>query len=241
MSKQELMSKEESNIVPHPTISQPDRLLEMAISKGADMAQLEKFMDLKERHDKNEARKDFTRALSEFKSQGVSIGKDKEVSYSGTFYTHASLGNIISTATPILSAHGFSHRWETAQSEGIITVKCVLTHSSGHSESTSLQCGADVSGKKNPIQAIASTITYLERYTFLAITGLAVQDQLDDDGASYMVEVITDDQITVLNDMIAEVKADKVGFLKYLKVKSLDELPMNKYTAAVNALEAKKS
>jgi len=53
----------ENNVTQHPTVSQPDRLLEMAISKGADMAQLEKFMDLKERHDKNEARKDFTLAL----------------------------------------------------------------------------------------------------------------------------------------------------------------------------------
>jgi len=230
----------ENNVIQHPTVSQPDRLLEMAISKGADMAQLEKFMDLKERYDKNEARKDFTQSLSAFKAEGVAIGKDKEVSYSGTFYTHASLGNIISTATPILSKHGFSHRWETGQSDGIITVKCILTHSSGHSESTSLQCGADVSGKKNPIQAIASTITYLERYTFLAITGLAVQDQVDDDGASFGLEIISEDQVTVLNDLIDEVKADKANFLKYLKVKSLDELPVSKYDAAINALEAKK-
>ncbi len=240
MSKKELATKEESNVIIHPTVSQPDRLLEMAISQGADMAQLEKFMDLKERHDKNEARKDFTQALSNFKAEGVSIGKDKEVSYSGTFYTHASLGNIISTATPILSRHGFSHRWETNQADGIITVTCILTHASGHSESTALQCGADVSGKKNPIQAIASTITYLERYTFLAITGLAVQDQVDDDGASFNLELISDDQVTVLDDLIAEVKADKGNFLKYLKVKSLEELPTTKYEQAVKALESKK-
>ena len=239
--KQELAQKAESNVVQHPTVSQPDRLLELAISQGADMAQLEKFMDLKERYDANEARKAFTMALAAFKSEGVHIGKDKEVSYSGTFYTHASLGNIIDKATPILSKHGFSHRWETNQSDaGIIKVSCILTHESGHSESTSLQSAPDVSGKKNPIQAIASAITYLERYTFLAITGLAVQDMAEDDGQYACLELISEDQVITLGDLIDEVKADKANFLKYLKVESLDELPTSKYDAAVKALESKR-
>jgi len=38
-----------------------------------------------------------------------------------------------------------------------------------------------LSGNKNPIQAIASTVSYLERYTLLAITGLTTKD-MDDDG-----------------------------------------------------------
>ena len=41
----------------------------------------------------------------------------------------------------------------------------------------------DDSGGKNPIQSIGSTITYLERYTILALTGLATKEQ-DDDGKS---------------------------------------------------------
>ena len=188
------------------------------------------------------AQKAFTLALSNFKAEGVTIGKDKDVAYGQTFYSHASLGNIIATATPILSKHGFSHRWETNQSDSVITVKCILTHALGHSESTQLQSAPDASGGKNSIQAIASSITYLERYTFLAITGLAVQDQIDDDGASAIeVETITADQETALDDLIVEVKADKGNFLKYLKVESLDQLPVSKYDQAVKALEAKRA
>jgi hypothetical protein len=41
----------------------------------------------------------------------------------------------------------------------------------------------DQSGNKNAIQAIASTVTYLERHTAVAITGVAVSDEEDDDGA----------------------------------------------------------
>ena len=57
-----------------------------------------------------------------------------------------------------------------------------MTHKQGHSEETELEAAADSSGGKNMIQAQASTITYLQRYTLLAATGLATKDQLDDDG-----------------------------------------------------------
>ena len=240
--KQELVEKTDSNIMNHPTVSQPDRLLEMAMDKGASLEQLEKFMDLKERHDKNEAQKAFTLALSNFKAEGVEIGKDKEVSYGQTFYSHASLGNIISTATPILSRHGFSHRWETSQADGVITVKCILTHALGHSESTQLQSAPDASGGKNSIQAIASSITYLERYTFLAITGLAVKDQIDDDGmTSIEVEYISNEQLSILRDLINATETDEAFFsTKVCKVESLEVLPLNKYDHTHKLLSDKK-
>ena len=40
----------------------------------------------------------------------------------------------------------------------------------------------DDSGKKNPLQQIKSTITYLEIATFEAVTGIAASDAGDDDG-----------------------------------------------------------
>ena len=59
---------------------------------------------------------------------------------------------------------------------------CILTHDMGHSEETSLEGSADNSGSKNSIQAIGSSVTYLERYSLLAATGLAVKNA-DNDGA----------------------------------------------------------
>ena len=40
----------------------------------------------------------------------------------------------------------------------------------------------DVGGAKNPIQARASTVSYLQRYTLKAITGLSEQEDDDDGG-----------------------------------------------------------
>ena len=51
----------------------------------------------------------------------------------------------------------------------------------GHSEETTLKAPPDTSGSKNSIQAIGSTVTYLERYTLLAATGMAAAG-MDNDG-----------------------------------------------------------
>ena len=89
---------------------------------------------------------------------------------------------IIACINEALSEHGLSAAWETAQNNGSVTVTCKITHIMGHSESTSLTAAPDNTGSKNPIQAIGSTVTYLQRYTLLALTGLATYEQDDDGG-----------------------------------------------------------
>ena len=162
----------------------PMDLLNLAVTKNADLAQLEKLMDLQDRYEKTEARKAFVSALNGFKANPPAIFKNKAVSYGvgKTGYKHATLDNVSGAIGEALAAVGISHRWETEQLEGgLIRVTCVLTHVLGHSERVPLQASPDTSGSKNAIQAVGSTVTYLQRYTLLSATGMAVQDQ-DDDG-----------------------------------------------------------
>ncbi len=161
----------------------PSQLLRLAIEKGADIAQLEKLMALQERFEANQARKAYVEAMAEFKKHAPTIIKDKNVSFTGTSYNHATLGGICEVVIESLARHGFSHRWSTEQPDsGMIIVSCIITHMLGHSESTTLQAPPDNSGKKNTIQQIASSVTYLSRYTLLAACGLATSDMPDDDG-----------------------------------------------------------
>lgn len=159
----------------------PGDLLAYAMQSGAPMETLEKFMALKERWEANEARKAYVAAMAEFKRNPPEILKDKHVEYTGVSYDHASLGNVTAAICAGLAQHGFSHRWDVKQ-EAKITVICTITHALGHAESVQMTAVADDSGKKNSIQQVASTVTYLQRYTLLAATGLAVQDGYDDDG-----------------------------------------------------------
>lgn len=179
-----------------PAVATPAALVQMAVQNGASMEQLEKLLALQERWEAGEARKAFTAAMAAFKKNPPTIEKDKAVGYEGkggelVGYRHATLGNVTRQIVAALANHEISHSWSTVQLDGgQVAVTCTLTHSMGHSESVTLQSAKDDSGKKNNIQALGSAITYLQRYTLLAITGLATEDQ-DDDGKSTGVDAVT--------------------------------------------------
>ena len=161
----------------------PMQLLSIAMDQNADIDKLTKLMELQERWEASEAKKAYVKAMSEFKRDIPRITKDKHVKYGNTEYDHASLANVVNTLSTALSDYGLSHSWSTSQDDGIIKVTCIITHKDGHSESVSLQGIPDTSGAKNTIQAIGSTVSYLQRYTLLSATGAATSD-MDDDAMS---------------------------------------------------------
>jgi len=180
----------------------PADIVLYAMQKGADIAQIEKFMDLQMKWEADQARKAFVSDMAEFKKNPPRITKDKQVAFNGTSYMHATLGNVTGAIVEGLARHGFSHRWDTDQQQGgQIVVTCILTHKQGHSERTTMSAGRDDSGKKNNIQQMASTVTYLQRYTLLSATGVATNDQEDDDGAGSELDT------RLADEWIAKVKA----------------------------------
>ena len=61
------------------------------------------------------------------------------------------------------------------------------------------------------------------------------------DGADEKPEYITQDQVTVLSDLIHEVKADLAEFKRLAGISAVCELPLNKYATAVAYLEKKRT
>jgi hypothetical protein len=137
-----------------------------------------------------------------------------------------------------LSKYGLSASWSVKQN-GTISVTCKITHIKGHFEETTLSAASDTSGSKNAIQAIGSTLTYLERYTLLALTGLATFDG-DDDGQAAEVEYISDKERHELTDLCVDAGADMPKFMAYLKVEDLGKLLKTDFNKAKLALIAKK-
>jgi hypothetical protein len=159
----------------------PMDLIQLAVSKDADITKIEKLLELQMKWEANEAKKAFVVAMNAFKAEPPEIFRDRRVAYKDVAYRYATLANVCDQVTGALSKHGISHRWRTEQSEGMIRVTCVLTHEMGHSEETTLAGAPDTSGSKNAVQAIGSTVKYLQRYTLLAATGLEAGEE-DDDG-----------------------------------------------------------
>jgi len=178
MAKSELVEQETL----HPVAVQQDQymgLIQMAVEKGADINQLEKLMDLQDRFEAKNAKKAFFNALSIFQSMTVTIKKTGLASFptkdnGRTEYTYAKLEDIARVIRPSLKEAGLSYRYEQSSDNNLMTVACIVTQKEGHQERTSMSAFADSSGRKNQIQQIASTISYLRRYTLTGALGITV-------------------------------------------------------------------
>ena len=197
MTTKQIANKEQ-NLTPAQVT--PNELITIAVQQNADADKLEKLLALQERWEANEAKKAYNRAIAAFKAESIEILKNKKVSFKtskgSTEYDHATLDSIVEKVTPLLAKHNLSHRWVPHQEQsGLIRVQCTITHELGHSESVEFQGMPDGTGNKNPLQMAASALTYLERYTLLAITGLAAKGQ-DDDGVGSGARVGYDEGLT---------------------------------------------
>ncbi len=161
-----------------PVSPTPLDLLQRAIEQNVSMDQLERLQVMYAKWEANEARKAFVVAINRFKSNAPAILKNQNVNMGNgkPNYNYATLDQVCRAVIQGLSEVGITHHWEMVQNGApsqTIAVTCILTHELGHSEETSLEGQPDQSGGKNNIQAVGSTVTYLQRYTLLAATGLA--------------------------------------------------------------------
>lgn len=174
-------------VVP-PASPTPLTLLQQAIEKGMDLAQLEKLMDMQERWEKRQAEKAFRDAFALFQTIVPVIKKNKVNkinSQKGTFsYKSADLGEIAKAIKGALKETGLSYRWEFQDKGDKLKVICKISHRDGFTESTEMEAGMDNSGAKNDIQQKGSTNTYLQRYTLIGALGLSTADE-DNDGRSH--------------------------------------------------------
>jgi hypothetical protein len=135
----------------------------------------------------NEARKAYTTALVGLnRDLPPVIRRDAVVDFASakgrTHYTHASLANVMEEVKGPVTQHGFSLAWRPSTANGKVSVTCRLTHQEGHFEECTLEAPVDNTGNKSPAQGVASTITLLERYSALALLGIATADMKDPAG-----------------------------------------------------------
>jgi hypothetical protein len=211
----------------------PMDMLNRAVESGAGLEMVEKLMSLQERWETGQARKAFDKAIASAKAKITPIQRNAKGHNDKRYADFAAIAKVVD---PILSEHGLSYRFRTAQSDRI-SVTCILSHEDGHSEETTLSGPADASGSKNAIQAIGSTLTYLQRYSLVQMLGLAASN--DDDGKSAAdTEKVTQKQADDLRDLIEANGKKTAQFLKWAKVEQIEDIPAAYYDSCVAAIKA---
>lgn len=242
-------SQQIAPVEPRPAPMTPMEMVGRALEMGVSAEILKQMMDLRDREEARNAKVAFTRAVASAKAEIRPIMKTREVDYTPqgkqrVNYRHEDLAGIEEQVTPILTKYGLSYRFESDNGvDRPITVTCVLEHVDGHATRTPLSAGADNSGGKNSLQAIASAVTYLQRYTLKLALGLSVSH--DDDAKSSSdpdtAALITQEQVKVILDLLNETDSDIEQFCKMGNIEAVPQMLASQFESAVRLLNQKKA
>jgi hypothetical protein len=213
-------------------------MISRAIQTGAAADMVERLMAAEERWEARNSRKAFDEAIANARAEIGPISKNRKVDFTSakgrTNYVYEDLAGIEAAIVPALSKYGLSYRFRTTvtpERPDIVIVTCRLAHRDGHSEENSLPGPLDTSGNKNAIQAIGSTVTYLQRYTLKAALGLAAS--IDDDGQAGFTAPATindaqvEELVALLDDAGCE-SEDIAKFCSTFRIQGLADLPASK-------------
>lgn len=152
-------------------------LVQQAMEQAPGPETLHKLLDVQDRWEKRAAQRAFNDAMATMKKElPVVITRDKKVEFKQAKYTFASIGQVVEAVAPVLVKYGFDFFWETSNEPQWVQVVCVITHRGGHERRNPLGSPPDMSGAKGKAQAVASTVTLLERYTLCAALGIVTAD-----------------------------------------------------------------
>lgn len=150
----------------------------VATDPSADIAKLEKMLDMQERVLNRNAAQAFAADMAAMQAEMPRVFKLA----SGHNTTYARLEDINDALRPTLQKFGFCVTFRINQ-QGLesVTVTAVCSHKLGHSETASMTLPLDKSGSKNAVQAIGSTVSYGKRYAMCALLNISTGD--DTNGA----------------------------------------------------------
>lgn len=208
----------------------------MATNPDISPERVERFIAMHDGMEAKRAKLAFSNAIAQAKAKIAETPIIKNATGHNS-KRYADFSAYAKVVDPVLASFGLTYRFRTVQSDKI-SVTCVLT-GHGHEEENTLSGPADASGSKNAIQAIGSTLTYLQRYTLVQALGLAASE--DDDGASMGTgSAINDQQRAELDKLLSETSADADKFLAYFGIEFLAELPSKSFAQAKTLLEQKR-
>jgi ERF superfamily protein len=232
---------------PSETAAILDVIARAARDPDVNVEKMRELFALKEKIEAAAAKRAFYAALARAKGEFGPILKTRQVDYphkqgeGRTSYKYEELADVGQAVDPVLSKHGLSYRHKSTQeANGKIRVTCILSHEDGYSEENSLEGFEDKSGQKNPNQAIASTVTYLQRYTLKEALGLGAGRDDDAAGGGDPDPVIEADDVAYVETLIRDTDSDLAKFLETIEAPSIAEMRLSQYKRAIGLLNRKK-
>jgi len=152
---------------------------------------------------------------------------------------YADLATGLDCIRPALSANGIAIVQATEIGrDGMLTLVTRLVHSSGQYFGCTYPVAAGLDHQK-----LGAALTYAKRQALFTIVGVCGDD--DDDGEAASAnggnQLITPEQVGIVQSLIVEVGADIQRFCRYLGVAKIEEIKAKDFDRATSSLEAKRA
>lgn len=214
-----------------------------AANPQMDVTKLERLMDLYERVNNREAKRDYDQALAEMQPNLPVIrerGKIQIGSNEAKAQKYALWEDINEAIKPVLAQHGFAISFRVGHVENKISVTGILSHRGGHREETTMLLPIDNSGSKNAVQAVGSSASYGKRYTAGALLNLTSTGEDDDGKAAGDGGKISNEQRDAILKLVNETGSDIEKLCKYFKVDAIPDIPAKEYERVIALLNEKR-
>ena len=151
---------------------------------------------------------------------------------------YADLSEVVEATVPALNANGIAVIQSPGFDGDLVSVTTMLIHESGATVTGTLR----MRPTKNDPQGVGSAITYGRRYSLLAMTGAAPED---DDGSAASASPqasakLSPEQVLALQSDLVSVGADVPAFLNLFKVSRVEEINAADLPRAKAMIEAKR-
>ena len=192
-------------------VPSPMSLIAAALEKGVEPDTLQRFMELQERYERNEAAKAYAQAIAGFQSECPMIFKQREVSNKDgkKMYAFANFEDIMKGIRDLLRKWGIAISFTLDQAETLMK-GTVRIRVGTHFEDCTLSVPIPKGMNTNATQDFGMAVSYLKRYLLCAALNIVVSGE--DDDARGLVARITPEQVGVINDLIDKCKERKVKF-----------------------------
>lgn len=182
MKKDNQITEVKNEVVPMTA----EKLMSQAIEKGTSPETMEKLLALHREMKKDWAKEQYDKAMAAFQAECPTIAKTKK----GYNYMYADLTAIDEQTKQLRATHGFSHTFDTDETEKGLVIYCIVKHVAGHSERSKAFIEKETTTKMNSSQQSGAAMTYGKRYAFVNAFGILTGDE-DTDAATPRNEVKT--------------------------------------------------
>lgn len=157
-----------------------DSFITQALSNNISVEIMEKLFALREKAKAEVAKEAFVSAMAKFQSACPVIEKKKKVMDKDgqkVRYMYAPLDSIVSQVKTPLGNNNLFYSFKEEKDEQFLTAICTITHSLGHSETSSFKVPIGTEAYMNDTQKYGARMTFAKRYAFCNALGILTGDE----------------------------------------------------------------